>query len=85
MSSAARATTFICPFKNYIKGFVLKSKIMAKEIITLGTKKDAKIEKTCHECGTVFTYQNNDKEYDSREQCHYIICPNNDCKAYINE
>lgn len=56
---------------------------MAITIIKKGTKKDKPVKVTCQHCGTTFTYQQEDRQFDQREGS-YVICPDSDCKSFIN-
>lgn len=56
---------------------------MAKKIIQEGPAQFPKKTK-CHRCGTRFTYEKSDIEFDSRENDSYVTCPNNACGAFIS-
>lgn len=53
-----------------------------KTVIKEGNKKPKTFKRTCHECGTKFTYQQSDVEPDWRDG-DYVVCPNKKCKAFI--
>ncbi len=57
---------------------------MTIQIIKLNNKKAKPRKETCFNCGTVFTYESSDTEYDQREQSSYVVCPNKKCKQFIS-
>jgi DNA-directed RNA polymerase subunit RPC12/RpoP len=53
------------------------------QIIKEGPKQFPKTKK-CHRCGTKFTYEKSDIEFDSRENDSYVVCPSTSCGAFIS-
>lgn len=55
------------------------------KVIKLGKTESEKPKKgKCHRCKTTFEYDKSDIQHDSRDG-NYIICPNEKCKAFIND